>query len=94
MAKKKSEDLTPPEGDVLNKAGGYEEWEVDKKITEANGKKYRSVVKLKKLRSNVKITEAEADTLNLSAISPSSAKPVMYLLPGQDLSEFDVEIKA
>lgn len=49
----------------------YEQWRMEL----VNGK----LEKLKMLRSNVKITEEEADTLNAGAESPGAVNPIMYL---------------
>jgi hypothetical protein len=52
---------------------GYEEWRMEWQSGQ--------VQKLKKLRTNVKITEGEAETLNAGAASPGSVNPIMYFKP-------------
>lgn len=52
---------------------GYEEWRM-----EWAGEKLE---KLKKLRDNVKISEAEAETLNAGASAKGSYNPIMYIKP-------------
>lgn len=56
-------------------APAYEEWRMERK-----GDKME---KLKLVRKNVKITEAEAETLNAGASSPGAINPIMYFLPGE-----------
>lgn len=56
--------------ETKEKAVVYEEWRM-----ELVGKELQ---KLKKVRSNVKITEEEAETLNVGATSPGAVNPIMY----------------
>lgn len=51
----------------------YEEWRMER----SNG----VLVKLKKVRSNVNITEQEAEILNSGANSNGAVNPIMYFLP-------------
>lgn len=51
----------------------YEQWRMEA----VNGK----LEKLKMLRSNVKITDEEAEILNAGATSPGAVNPIMYLKP-------------
>jgi hypothetical protein len=56
------------------KKAGYEEWRMERTGT-------GELVKLKRVREGVKITEAEAETLNAGATSPGAVNPIMYLKP-------------
>jgi hypothetical protein len=64
----------------------FEEWRVEIKINQdgEGNVASRSYEKLKRLRSKVKITQGEADTLNHGALNtPHKAFALMYLLPGE-----------
>ena len=56
----------------------YQEWRMER------NPKTGEMEKLKMLRPCVKISEAEAETLNGQSQSPSATNPIMYLKPEPD----------
>lgn len=54
----------------------FEEWRMER----TNGQ----LSKLKLLRKNIKISQAEADVLNSGAESPGSVNPIMYIKSGEN----------
>lgn len=64
------------------KVTGYEEWRCEIKISGEKDNIKKDVEKVKRLRTNVKITDEEAETLNHGAKdSPRQDYVIMYFKP-------------